>query len=48
MIAGVSDEIMRLEYTIEACEIKNPHGLDIDFMKKCLAALIVYRDLHRS
>ena len=55
MIAGVKDEIMRLDYTIEQCEANEKehpegglrrHKLDIPFMKACRDALIVYRDLH--
>lgn len=47
MIAGVKEEIARLDYTITACqEGTNPHNLDIAFMIRCRDALIAYRDIH--
>ena len=48
MLAGIVDEVRRLEYVIEQCKERNPHKLDIEFMENCLLHLKGYLALHRS
>ncbi len=40
-IAGVPEEIGRLEVVIEQCRERNPHNLDIPFRRRQLAVLRV-------
>ncbi len=48
MLAGIVDEVRRLEYVIEQCKENNPHKLDIEFMENSLFYLKGYLDLHRT